>query len=66
MGRKFRIPKGGIKYKCQENDNTIIVFKNGADVDELYFGNTDMLQDGWLVIGYKDLMAAIEKANGRT
>lgn len=62
--RKLKIPKGGIPYECEQNDNTIIVFKSNKDViDELYFGNRSMPQEGWTVIGYEDLINAIAKAN---
>lgn len=65
---KLKTPKGGISYECVENDNTIIVFKHENNIDMLYFGNRSIPSEGWTVIGYKDLIEALKKAdtNGGT
>jgi len=54
------------EYVCEENDNDIkIVLKdtdNGKEIDELWIGCHWLPSDGWSVIGFTDLCAALAKA----
>ena len=47
-------------YKCKENDALIRVYTVDNKIDELHFKTEG--DKGWVVIGYKDLQAAINKA----
>jgi hypothetical protein len=49
-----------IIYKCKENDNIIRVYAEDGIPDEIYIKTIG--ETSWTVIGYKDLMNAIEKS----
>lgn len=52
-----------IIHECKQNDNTIRVFTEDGEVDEVWF--SDPIGTGWLVIGYDDLQEAISKAESK-
>lgn len=47
-------------YKCKENDAVIRLFSNDIFIDEVHIQIEG--ENGWIVIGYKDLQKAIAKA----
>jgi hypothetical protein len=48
------------EYNCQDNDNQIRVYALDGKIDEVHFSS---FPGEWLVIGYEDLMRAIEQAD---
>jgi len=48
-----------IIYNCEENDNTIKVFLEDGDLDEIHIGCELLPHDGYSVIGFKDLSKAL-------
>lgn len=50
----------GLHYKCTENDNQIKVIREDGKVDEIWIADSDDL-GGWTVIGFNDLMKALNK-----
>ena len=51
-----------IIYKCKENDNTIKLWLEDGNLDEIWVGCKDCASDGFWVIGQKDLSKALGKA----
>ena len=48
------------KYQCKENDNQIMIIHDKENIDEFWFKAEG--DDGWVVIGRKDLYSAMHKA----
>ena len=49
-----------ITYNCKQNDVIIKIFTFNNEIDELHIGVEYM--DEFTVVGYKDLLKAIKKA----
>ena len=54
--------KDKITYKCTENDNEIIIYCQDGLIDELHFGTVGCKSCGYTVIGFYDLLLALNKA----
>lgn len=51
-----------IVYNCEENDNTIKLWLEDDELDEIHIGCELLPSDGYSVIGFKDLSKALGKA----
>jgi len=52
-----------MEHICKDNDNRIVFYGVDGKLDELHIA--DELGEDWTVIGYKDLMLALERARNK-